>query len=226
VILAAHGDELVAHDGGERITLAAASELPSTLGGVARFNVANALAAAAAAHGIGMRWDEIADGLRTFETGFAQNPGRFNVTSGPGFTTIVDYAHNPEAMRALGEAVTALRTPAGRTIGMVSTPGDRRDEDIREIGGIAAGIFDLLVFRELPDGRGREPGDVLALLEEGARAAGADDARIVIVPDEFAAASTALALARPDDIVALMPSDVDGIWRLVQQSAASENVDV
>lgn len=225
VIMAAHGDHLIAHDGARRVTLAAAADLPSTVGGVARFNIANALAAAAAGRGLGLSWEQIASGLRTFVTNFAQNPGRFNVTEAPGFTTIVDYAHNPAAMRALGAAVAAMRKPGGRTIGMVSTPGDRRDEDILAIGGIAAGIFDLLVFRELPDGRGRAPGGVLALLEQGARAAGADDSRIHIVPDEAAATEAALRLADLDDILAVMPSDVDAVWHQVTSFVSSERVD-
>jgi cyanophycin synthetase len=215
VIVAAHGDELVLHDDGMSTPIADALDLPSTLGGAVRINVANALAAAAAAYGLGMTIAEIGAGLRSFVTDFSQNPGRFNLTDAPGFTTVVDYAHNPAAMSALGAAVASLRRPGGRTIGMVSTPGDRRDEDILEIGRIAAGIFDILVFRELPDGRGRAPGAVLALLEAGARAGGADDSRIHIVPDELDATAAALHLAGSDDLVALMPSDVEGVWKAV-----------
>ena len=225
VVLAAHGHELVAHENGAAVALASALELPSTRGGVARFNVANALAAAAAGRGLGLSWPAIADGLRSFATDFTQNPGRFNVTDAPGFTTIVDYAHNPAAMSALGQAVGAMRRPGGKTIGVVSTPGDRRDEDIFNMGAIAAGIFDLLVFRELPDGRGRAPGGVLALLEQGARSAGADDARILIVPDESAATDTALRLAGRDDIVAVMPTDIDAVWRQVGAFASADAID-
>ncbi len=168
-----------------------------------------------------MSWDAIADGLHSFVTDFSQNPGRFNVTHAPGFTAIVDYAHNPAALAALGTAIAAMRTPGGRTIGVVSTPGDRRDEDIRAIGSIAEGIFDQLIFRELPDGRGRAPGCVLALLEEGARSAGAGDDRILIVPDESAATETALRLAGPDDLVAVMPTDVEAVWHQVNTFAGA-----
>jgi cyanophycin synthetase len=191
------------------------------MGGVARFNIANALAAAAAGRGLGMPWDAIADGLRSFVTDFSQNPGRFNVTDAPGFTTVVDYAHNPAALTALGEAIAAMRKPGGRTIGVVSTPGDRRDEDIRRLGSIAESIFDLMIFRELPDGRGRAPGGVLALLEDGARAAGAGDDRILIVPDEAAATATALGLAGPDDLVAVMPTHIEAVWDQVSTFAAA-----
>jgi cyanophycin synthetase len=220
LILAAHGDALVAHEAEQSIHLASTTDLPSTRGGVARFNVANALAAAAAARGLGLDWSRIADGLVAFTSDFDDNPGRFNVTRDPGFTAIVDYAHNPAAIAALGEAVTAMRTPRGRTIGVVSTPGDRRDADILEIGRLAAGIFDQLIFRELPDGRGRAPGGVLALLAEGARSAGAAEERILIVPDETDATATALRLAGPDDIVAIMPTDIEAVWNQVRSFAS------
>src|SRR5690606_13030281 len=132
----------------------------------------NALAAAAAAFGHGLPVDVIADALRTFEGSFEQNPGRLNITRAPGFTTIVDYAHNPASLLALGEMLEAFRPSHERFIGVVSTPGDRRDEDVREMGRLAAGLYDQVIFRERPDGRGRAPGDVMRLLREGALAAG------------------------------------------------------
>jgi cyanophycin synthetase len=101
----------------------------------------------------------------------------------------------------------------------VSTPGDRRDEDIREVGRIAAGIFDELVFRERPDGRGRTAGGVVALLQEGALAGGASREAIHIVLDERAAMDFALRSAGERDLVVLMPTDVDGTWRQVQEFA-------
>ncbi|MGH1560245.1 glutamate ligase domain-containing protein [Caulobacter segnis] len=114
----------------------------------------------------------MARALRGFASSHRDNPGRFNVHDDHGFRVIVDYAHNPAALRAVGQVVERLRPRVGRVIGVVSIPGDRRDEDIREMGEIAAGLFDELVFRERPDGRGRVTGEVVALLTEGALAAG------------------------------------------------------
>ncbi len=222
-----HGGLLVLHEGGERTPLIEAADLPATFGGIAGFNVPNALAAAAAARGNGIAVDTIIEGLRTFTSSFEQNPGRFNVTDAPGFTTVVDYAHNPAALHALGAALKLLgaRAPGGRTIGVISTPGDRRDDDIREIGRIAAGYFDQLVFRERPDGRGRVAGGVVALLQEGALGAGMPQERIRIVFDETAAMDAALRMAAPGDLVAMTVTDVDAVWRQVQAFRPSERVD-
>jgi cyanophycin synthetase len=112
-----------------------------------------------------------------------------------------------------------MRDDHERLIGVVSTPGDRRDEDIREVGRIAAGVFDELVFRERPDGRGRPSGGVVELLQEGALAGGASPEAIHIVVDERAAMDFALRAAGERDLVVLMPTDVDGTWQQVQDFA-------
>jgi len=213
------GGLLVLHDGPKRVPVLHAAEIPAALGGSAAFNVENALAAAAAAYSQGVDPATIAEALREFECSFEQNPGRLNLTRAPGFTVILDYAHNPAALRALGETLESLRPMHDRLIGVVSTPGDRRDEDIRELGGIAAGIFDVLVLRERPDGRGREAGGVIRLLREGALAAGMPEERIHSVLDEFEAMDVALGMATSRDLVALLPTSVEAVWQQIHEFA-------
>ena len=84
----------------------------------------------------------IRKGLAGFASSFEQNPGRLNVYDGHAFRVILDYAHNPAGLTALGDLLTQMRAHYGRVIGMVSIPGDRRDEDILPMGQIAAGVFD------------------------------------------------------------------------------------
>jgi cyanophycin synthetase len=207
---------IVLIDSGRRIPITHTSTIPATLDGTARFNVQNALAAILATYAQGVSPVDIADALSTFESRFDQNPGRLNITREPGFTTIVDYAHNPAALRSLGELVTAMRPAYRRVIGVVSIPGDRRDEDIVEVGAIAAGMFDDIIFRELPDGRGRATGGVVSLLTAGAEAHSDGTANVQRIMDEPDAMAAALAMARPDDLVVLLPSDVDAVWAQVQ----------
>ncbi len=208
------GDVLVIHDGDQRHVLLSAAEIPATLRGAARFNVANALAAALAAYAQGVPPDVIADALRGFESDFEHNPGRLNVTTQHGFTAILDYGHNPAAIRALGQLVERLRPTHGRVIGVISVPGDRRDDDIREVGRTAAAFFDDLVFRERPDGRGRGAGDVLRLLQEGAEEAGHTSIRVAA--DEAAAMDLAMRSAEPNDLVIMTCTDVDARWQQIQ----------
>jgi cyanophycin synthetase len=209
------GGELVLHQEGRRRLLMRAAEIPATIGGLAEFNVQNAMTAAAMsiAHGVDIHAVRLA--LATFGTAFEQNPGRLNVFDGHGFRVIADYAHNAAGLIALRELLVKLRPMYPRQIGMISIPGDRRDEDIREMGEVAALTFDELVFREDPSRRGRKEGEIIDLLVDGARRAGAHDRRIHRVSDEIHAAETAMSLARPGDLVVLTLTEVEDVWRSV-----------
>jgi cyanophycin synthetase len=207
--------EIVIHEDGEETFVMDPAEIPATIDGMADFNVENALAAVAMSYLHGVSIKAIRNGLRAFTTSFEQSPGRLNVHDAHGFRAIVDYAHNPHGLSALGVLVGRLKLRYERLIGMVSTAGDRRDQDIREMGALAARIFDTIVFREEDDLRGRKPGEIAALLQEGACAAGCEDHRILQVVAEQEATETALRLARPGDLVVLIANDVDAVWQQV-----------
>ena len=121
-----------------------------------------------------------------------------------------------------------MRPRYRRSIGMVNIPGDRRDEDMREMGEIAAGIFDEIVFREDPARRGRQPGEIVALLREGALAAGFPPDRIRCILDEPEAAEACLRWARPGDLVVVTPTDVEEMWQQVLNfdSMAAETIEM
>ncbi len=211
----ASGGDIVIHDDGDTIHLMRVSEIPATLDGMAEFNVANALAAIAVCHAHGVPLPVIRNGLATFTTSFEQSPGRLNVFDGHGFRVILDYAHNPAGLRALGEMILRMRHRHRRVIGMVNIPGDRRDEDMREMGALATRYFDEIIFREDPARRGRRPGEIVSLLAEGALAAGFPEERIRRILDEDEAADACFGMAEPGDLVVLTPTDVDAMWKQV-----------
>lgn len=205
---------------GERFPVIPASEIPSTLGGAAAFNTLNALAATAITAAYGIPLPTIAAGLAAFQPSFEDSPGRLNIVEAHGIRILVDYAHNPAALSALSELLEKLRTDGGRILGMIGLPGDRRDSDLRDVGAQAAGMFDVIMFREGPDNRGRAPGVINALMTEGALAAGKDPDAIHQLANEHDAADRCFECARPGDIVVLTPTDIDGIWARVQAFAA------
>ncbi|MGZ5202622.1 MAG: cyanophycin synthetase [Telluria sp.] len=170
--------------------------MPCSLGGAARYNIANALAAACALAASGFGIPEIADGLRTFVSDSKRNPLRSNVFDVDGVTVIVDYAHNSAAYAAMAEAGRAM-TP-GRLIGVVSAPGDRRDADLVEIGRTCAGGFDELVVYE-SENRGRRAGETSALLMQGARQVAPGELRCVL--DVHEAIRAGLALCQKGDVL-------------------------
>jgi cyanophycin synthetase len=223
-----NGDLIVLRQGRKSLPLVLTHLIPATFEGRARMNVANALAATAAAWAVGAHLHDIRQGLRTFATSYYQAPGRLNLFDLDGFRVLVDYAHNPHAMTALGSFIDAIAdTPSdghhplvtGRRIGVIATAGDRRDRDIRELGRVAAGYFDRLVIREDRNPRGRKRGATAALIQEGVEAAVRDGARcrkIEIVLDELDATRRALDQGRRGDLVVLCVDHANLAWNEVQ----------
>ena len=218
------GGEIVIHDDGDSIHLMRAAEIPATLDGLAEFNVQNALGAVAMAYAQGVPVNVIRMALSTFTTSFEQSPGRLNVFDGHGFRVILDYAHNPAGLQALGDLILKMRPRHRRIIGMINIPGDRRDEDMREMGALATRYFDEIIFREDPARRGRKPGEIIALLAEGALAAGFPEERIRRILDEDEAADLCLRRAQPGDLVVLTPTDVEAMWQQVLEFRAAPSI--
>jgi cyanophycin synthetase len=208
-----NGQMITLYEGDQHIPVVWTHLIPATLEGQAKFNVANALAATAIASGLGIPIDNIRQGLRTFAMTFYQAPGRLNIFDELGFRVIVDYAHNPAAMRAMGELIKGMRQ--ARKIGVLSAPGDRRDVDIHELGQIAATIFDELIIKEDKGLRGRKPGETAGLLREGAIEAGKASSHITVISDELEAVEAALQGARPEELVVIFADDIIAVWKRV-----------
>jgi cyanophycin synthetase len=228
VVREVHGgrQDIIVHDSGETFFVADAAEIPATFGGLAEFNIENALAAVAMAYAQDIPLEAIRAALARFATNFEQLPGRLNIHEAHGFTTIVDYAHNPDGLTALGRFVHKLKRPYQRSIGLVGIAGDRRDVDIREMGMLAARLFDVIVLKEDDDPRGRARGEVAALLREGALAAGCSPRNIHIVLPEGEAVMRSLRLARSGDLVVLTADDVEGVWEQVRSFEGNRRPEV
>lgn len=212
---------LMLHRGGETMPIIPAANIPAALNGTARFNIENAAAAAAMAAAYGIAPGTIAAGLASFRASFEDSPGRLSLTEAHGVRIVVDYAHNRAALTALADLLASMRGESdARVIGMIGIPGDRRDCDLVDIGALSGQMFDILMLRENVDLRGRPPGEANALMREGALSAGLDPDAIGLHDGEYDAAAACLAAARAGDIVVLTPTDVDGIWRLVEAWAA------
>jgi len=223
------GERIVIREGRRTMPIAYTHLLPSTFDGRARMMVQNAMAAAAAAHAAGAHIHDIRQGLRAFNTSVFQAPGRLNLVDLNGVKVLIDYAHNPAGLAAVGDFVERLTasTPtgpdkpgapswaAGLRVAVVATPGDRRDEDIRELGRVAATYFDEIIIREDEHVRGRQRGDCAALVLEGVKAAMAQGARagnVEIVLPEEEAVRAALDRSRPGDLVVLCADHARRVW--------------
>lgn len=199
------GDSIVASEGSWRETIHL-RDVPITRNGKIGFQVENVMAAVAAAWGVGLPWQTIRRGLSGFVNDSDNAPGRFNVMDYRGATVIADYGHNPDAMRALVQAVNAL--PAQRRSVVISGAGDRRDEDIREQTVILGAAFDDVILYQDAAQRGRADGEVMALLREGLHGA-ARTRHVEEIRGEFAAIDTALARLQPGDLCLVLVDQVE-----------------
>jgi len=155
---------IVASKGDFQQTMALA-DIPLTMGGMIPFQVENVMASVAAAWALGLDWDTIRRGLSNFSNDINNAQGRFNLFKYRGATVIADYGHNPDAMLALVQAVEAM--PATRRSVVISGAGDRRDQDIRQQTEILGDAFDEVILYEDQCQRGRQDGEVIALLRQG-----------------------------------------------------------
>jgi cyanophycin synthetase len=188
--------------------------IPATLEGRALHNVQNAMFAAAMAYHMGIGLENIKHGLRTFDSTFFQSPGRLNVYDEHPFKVILDYAHNPAAVKMICDVVDRFDV-AGRKLVVLTMPGDRRDEDILEVASIAAGHFDTYICRRDDNLRGRSPREVPELLRKGLLAAGVGEEQIQIVEEEEEANNLALNMARGGDLLVLLADHVARSWKQI-----------
>ena len=232
------GKDRVIRDGRRTMPIGHTHLFPATFDGRARMNVQNALAAAAAAHAAGAHLHDIRHGLRTFATSYFQSPGRMNLFELAGVKVLLDYAHNAAGLQAVGDFVEQMTSSnvreqappgfaswtANLRVAVIATAGDRRDDDMRELGRVAAHYFDDVIIREDVNTRGRERGEAAAIILEGVREAQAGGARAgsaEIVTDEMTAARRALDRSRPGDLVLLCVDHASQVWEELEARRSS-----
>jgi cyanophycin synthetase len=207
-------DTFVVRRGQLRIPIAAVREVPLMLGGAALFQRGNILAAIAAAYVQGVRYDDIRAGLLSFFPSASMTPGRLNLLRHGNSRVLIDYAHNRAALTGVMELVRNL--PASRRIGAIAVPGDRRDEDIRAVGHLAAGL-DYVVVKEDADRRGRAPGETAHLLASALESAGQAPDRIEVILSEPDAVERILHLLGDGELALILADDVPGVLEQVRE---------
>jgi cyanophycin synthetase len=181
-----------------------AINVPGTMGGMAPFMIANALAASLAAFVNGVDIELIRQGLRTFVLSADQTPGRMNLFNLGTHHALVDYAHNPASYEAIGGFVSNWK---GQRLGVIGGPGDRRDEDLMELGEIASRVFDRIIIKEDDDKRGRESGSAADFILKGVLQSNSTVQTEVIL-NETEALETALTQVEPGGLVVIFPESV------------------
>lgn len=201
-------------EGGQETKFIELSEVPLTMGGTISFQVENTLAALASAWALGIDPDLIRQGLRSFAPGFDQNAGRFNVLDIQGITVVCDYGHNIDALRALLQSLRQF--PNQRRLVVYSSAGDRRDDDIVVQGQMLSTEFDEAWLYEGDYVRGREPGEIMALLAKGLENAPRTQ-RVESILGHLKAVDLAIASAKPGDLLMIQADTADETVQHLQQ---------
>jgi cyanophycin synthetase len=196
------------------------SEIPITYGGKAVHNIMNTLPSVLACYLFrNIKIEDIRMALQTFIPSSSQTPGRLNLFQFKTFKFLVDFAHNPAGLQLLCDFVNTFEESP--KVGIISGTGDRRDEDIREIGRISGRNFDEIIIRQDKNLRGRTAQEIIDLLVEGVNESKTRDLPITILQKEEDAIMHAYKTAKPNSIITIMcdviPDALDFIKKLKEQ---------
>jgi cyanophycin synthetase len=207
--------------GNWKIRIEKVRDIPLTFEGKAVHNIMNTLPAVLATYLFGdIEIDDIKLALTTFIPSAAQTPGRLNLFQFKKFQILVDYAHNPAGLHLLGSFVRKM--DGSLKVGIISGTGDRRDEDIREIGKIAATYFDEIIIRQDRHLRGRTAEEIIKLLVGGIEEGG-KKIPVEIKSDEREAILFAYENAKPGTLITVMVDEVTEALDLIKKLKEEED---
>jgi cyanophycin synthetase len=203
-----------------KIPVMAVKDIPITYGGKATHNIANVLPAVMATYLFKtISIDDIRQALQTFIPSSAQTPGRLNFFQLKKCTYLADFAHNPHGLQLLCEFIDELDYP--QKIGIITGTGDRRNEDIIELGKIASKYFDQIILRTDKDTRGKTKDEIIGLLQEGIKQVD-PELPVKIIPDETEALAWAYDNSEKGALITVMCDKVDGTIDKIKNLKATE----
>lgn len=132
---------------------------------------------------------------------------------------MIDFAHNPAGYDAVANFLDQI--DANRKIGIIAGVGDRRDNDIRECGKIAARMFDHIIIRQERHLRGRTQKEIVALLLEGIFSIN-QKASYEIIPNEVDAIKHAFSIAQKNDFIVALSDVISNAIEIVESYLEQE----
>ena len=203
-----------------KIRIERATHVPLTLGGKAKFMIANVLAATLASYLWGFKTEDISLSLQTFIPSAAQTPGRMNIFEFKKFKVLIDFAHNASGYSGVEDYLQSVQ--ATKKIGIIAGVGDRRDEDIIECAKIAGRMFDHIIIRQEKHLRGRSEEEIIGLILEGIAASGRSVTH-EIIPKEVEAIKHAINSAEEGSFITALSDVVTNAIEIVQEYLDKEN---
>lgn len=182
--------------------------LPSSNAGLLRHNIANAMAAAALAEGMGLEHEAIARALQTFGVSSDHLPGRFNIIKGFPFKLIVDRASGPLAAQELVQSLDRMQIK-GKKLCMLTAGGNRSSDHYDEFCDALANKFDyFIVYEEKKYMRKRREGEIASLLKNGLLKNRVRQEDISVASNYNSALAQIVKLASPEDIILVLGGEL------------------
>jgi len=206
-----------------KIRIERVTQIPITVGGKAKFMIANALAATLAGYLSGFNSEDLSLSLQTFIPSAAQTPGRLNIFNFKNFQVMIDFAHNPKGYLAIEDFLSNIDSP--HKIGIIAGVGDRRDEDIKECGKIAGRMFNHIIIRQEKHLRGRTEEEIINLILDGIQESN-KDITYEIIPKEVEAIKHAINSAKDGTFITALSDVVTNAIGIVQSYLDKENESV
>lgn len=197
-----------------------AVNVPLTFRGKAKFNIQNVLPTVLAGFIHGFKIADIKTALETFIPSPAQTPGRMNMFRFKNFDLMLDYAHNPAGFSAIADFLESV--DATEKVGIIAGVGDRRDEDILELGELSAKMFDRIIIRQDKNLRGRSEENLIALMKQGIHSVDPNK-EVLIIPKESEAIIHAVDNAKKDSFIVICSDVVPDALELVKQLHENED---
>ncbi len=182
------------------------SNIPLTFGGRVTFMIYNVLAATLATYVYGFTIEDIRTNLETFIPSAAQTPGRMNIFDFKEYKVMIDFAHNADGFRGIKEFLATVDSPY--KVGIITGTGDRRDDDIRDLGRISAQMFDHIIIRQDKFLRGRQAEEIVKLLVEGINEVNPKQS-YEYIPKEVEALKHAFSIAKPGTFITALSDVID-----------------
>lgn len=208
--------------GGWEIRVEKVVDIPLTFGGKAEFMIQNVLPAVLTAFLRDISIEDIKLSLQTFIPSPVLTPGRMNMFRFKKFEVLLDYAHNPSGMKAIGDFISKVE--AYPKVGIIAGTGDRRDEDMIELGAASAAIFDEIIIRQDPELRGRTADEIAKLLMKGIKKIDKSK-KVRLIENEYEAIKLAIDEAKTGTFIVVTSDSIEASITLIRDLQTDESSD-
>ncbi len=216
-------DYFIISKGEWKTRIAKVADVPLTFSGKCEFMIKNILSALLAASLSNFPIEKIKSALNSFIPSPKLTPGRMNHFQFKKFELMVDYVHNTGGYIQMKKYLEQIN--ATQKTGIIAATGDRRVEDIKNLGRYAAQMFDKIIIRHDRDNRGRTKEELNKFILDGIHEVN-NNSVVIIISDEIESIQYAIDNAEPGEFICVCADDIQNILAYVEEQREKENATI